>query len=251
MKTAWHDIWGSARGPVRRLAPQTRIVCGVCAFTACLVAPASTVPGTGAIIVCGVLWVALCRPRLKIVGAAFAFGLVVLLPYFLLAPIIRYQEPSRGWSDALAGPWAVVLHGIATMQVTIATVTTLTASDLRRGLIRLPVPRIMTAVLLQIVQQTYTILYETRRIAAAIAVRGGSVGFRTGLRVVMSLPSVWLPRIIERAERVAAAMEVRGYCRRDLRAMGSVAASRIDAVAVGLSILGLAGVIALRLWGTG
>ena len=249
MKTAWHEIWGSARGPVRRLAPQTRIACGACAFAACLIAPASTPPGAAAAILCALVWAALCRPPRKVACGAFALGLAVFLPYFIFAPVARLEDPSRGWLGALSAPWGVFLRGMTGMQASIATVTALSASELRQGLVRLPVPGVVVAILLSIIQQAHTLLYETRGIGHAIAVRGGGAGLGSGLRILASLPRVWLPRIIHRAERVAAAMEVRGYCLRDAKALGTVSASPIDGIALALSLLTLAGVIALRLWG--
>ena len=218
-------------------------------FSACMVAPATTMLGVGTVVFSAVIWAGLCRPPFKVVRVSLSLGLVLFLPYFVLVPLIRAHSPSSGWLDALAAPWAVFLRGIVGMQVTISTATTLSASDLRRGMIGLPIPDVITAVLLQIVHQTHTLLSETRRISGAIAVRGGSAGLRTGLRLIVSLPRLWLPRIIHRAERVAAAMEMRGYCQHDLRAMGVVSGSCIDAIAVGFSVVALAGAIALRLWG--
>jgi len=129
-----------------------------------------------------------------------------------------------------------------------ATVTTLSASDLRRGLLGLPVPAMVTAILLQIVQQTATLLDESRRVAMAIAVRGASTGGLTAIRLIGSLPRVWLPRVMERAERVAAAMELRGFCSGDLPTFVLRPIRMADAatLVLVLGVIGLA--LVIRWW---
>jgi energy-coupling factor transporter transmembrane protein EcfT len=134
------------------------------------------------------------------------------------------------------------------MLVSIGTVASLSASDLREGLLRLPVPRVVSAILLQIVHQAATLFYETRRVASAVAVRGASNARVTGWRVLSSLPRVWLPRIIVRAERVAAAMELRGYCDGDLRSFRQHRMGLADGAALVLAIgvLGLSVMARIR-----
>ena len=135
------------------------------------------------------------------------------------------------------------------MLVSVATVTSLTASDLREALVRLPVPSIVSAVLLQIVHQTGTLFYETQRVASAMAVRGASSGGVAAWRLLVSLPKVWLPRVLVRAERVAAAMELRGYCDADLPSFPRVKSRLADGAVVVLGIGVLALAITLRVSG--
>jgi energy-coupling factor transporter transmembrane protein EcfT len=106
----------------------------------------------------------------------------------------------------------------------------------------------VTLILLQVVQQTATLLGETRRVATAVTVRGGRLGTAAGLRLLGSLPTVWMPRIVSRAERVAIAMELRGASEVELEALGAVSARRADALAVAAAALAVAGAVALRLW---
>jgi energy-coupling factor transporter transmembrane protein EcfT len=246
MRTSWHDIWGSARGPARALAPQTRIVCGASAFAACMVAPAKSYTGVAAVALVVATWAALVRPPFRVVRSALLLGLVLFLPYFLLVPLIHDGD---GWAGALEVPWTVFFRGVTAMQATVCTAAALSGSALRQGLSRLPVPRVFSTVLVQIVHQTAGLVYETRRVIAAISVRGGTTGLRTAVRVLASLPRVWLPRVVERAERVGAAMELRGYCERDLAEMGVVSSSAADHLAMGLGVAVVAGAVALRIWG--
>ncbi|MFO8071355.1 MAG: energy-coupling factor transporter transmembrane component T [Polyangia bacterium] len=249
MKTSWHDIWGSARGPVKRLVPQARLICGVSVFASCMFAAVTRWEGAVAITLVVVAWTALVRPPIPVLRSTLLFGLVLFLPYFLLVPLIRDSSAGRGWIEALAVSWTVFFRGMTAMLVSVCTATALSASALRRGLSRLPVPRVFSAVLIQIVHQTTNLVYETRRIASAIAVRGGTTGYLTGLRVLASLPRVWLPRVVERTERVGAAMELRGYCELDPAELGSLPTAWRDRSAIGLALATLAGTAALRIWG--
>jgi energy-coupling factor transporter transmembrane protein EcfT len=174
----------------------------------------------------------------------------MFLPYFLLVPILLKRAtaapPGTAWAKALAPPWDILLHGLAGVLVTVATVSTLTGSDLRSGLLALPLPRIVTAILVQIIHQTSVLLAETKRVAAAIAVRGASGRGRAALRALTSLPRVWFPRIMDRADRLGAAMEFRGYAEADLRIFGQRAAGAADAGVIALAAAVLALAAALR-----
>ena len=213
MRTSWHELWGCGRGPITTLAPQTRILAGCLVFAASMVAPATTLPGAGLLVAGAVVWLMACGLPGRVVRGGAAFGLALFLPYFLLVPVIHAAPPSLGWSwaQAAAAPGSVFLHGLCGLMISIATVGSLSPSDLHEGLARLPVPRLVSAVLTQIIHQTGTLVAETRQILAAMAVRGAAGGGRTTWGMLTSLPRVWLPRIIQRAERVGAAMELRGY----------------------------------------
>jgi len=249
VRVGWHTVWGSARGPLRRLAPPIRLVCGASAFTACLLAPATTGAGAAAVAAVVLLWWLLCRPPLRLAWGAALLGAALFLPDLALAPLIRAEAPGGGWSGSFAAPWAVALRGWSTMQIGISSVATLSLVELRQALARLPVPRVAAAVLLQIIHQAATLMAETRRIGAALAVRAAAAGTRSRLRVVSSLPRVWLPRVAARAERVAAAMELRGFRGEAVPPSATPALRARDLLATGLAVAGLAAVIALRLLG--
>jgi energy-coupling factor transporter transmembrane protein EcfT len=246
VRVEWHTVWGSARGPLTRLAPPIRLVCAACAFAACLLAPAASGEGVAVVALVVLLWWLLCRPPLALARGAALLGLALFLPYLALAPLIRAEAPGGGWSGAFAAPWSVALRGWSTMQIGIASAATLSPVALRQALDRLPVPGVVAAVLLQIIHQTATLMAETRRIAAALVVRAAAAGARSRLRVLSSLPRVWLPRVAARAERVAAAMELRGYRGEAVPPTAAPALSAPDLIATALAVAGLAAVIALR-----
>jgi energy-coupling factor transporter transmembrane protein EcfT len=196
---------------------------------------------------------AFCGMPARAVRSFAVLGLGVFLPFFLLAPFLvpRAAPGAAGWAAwtrALVGPWDVVLHGLAGMFVGAATVTSLSASDFRRGLLALPLPHSVAAVLIQIVHQTGVLLSETSRVSAAVAVRAGAGAGPAAWRALFSLPRVWLPRIMIRAERVAAAMDMRGYAEADLRILGGTTLGWPDWGALAGACLALALAAALR-WG--
>ena len=236
MRVALHEVWGCAHGPVSRLAPQTRILTGAALFAACMVAPAPARAGLALLATAAIGWLVACRTPFRIVRGAVLLGFAVFLPYFLLVPVIAGETASGSWTVAVRVPSGVVAHGLAGMLVSIATVSALSASDLREGLLRLPVPTLVSAILLQIVHQTAALGYETRRIASAMAVRGASGKGLAAVRVLASLPQVWLPRVLLRAERVASAMDVRGYCEQDLPSFGSPGLGGRDVIALAAGI---------------
>lgn len=206
-------LWGSGRGPIKRLAPHTRLLTGVLTLTACLLVPASTAAGSCGVLLLVVAWTFACRPPARALGALISLGLGVALPYFLLTPWIsgaRATDP-QSWVAAATIPWTLWVRGMSGMLVSMATVSSLSASHLREALARLPLPLLVSEILLQIVQQMGNLVEETRRVAAAMAVRGASSGGVAAWRMLASLPRAWLPRVILRAERVGDAMELRGY----------------------------------------
>jgi energy-coupling factor transporter transmembrane protein EcfT len=140
------------------------------------------------------------------------------------------------------------VRGLSGMLVTLGTVTSLSASDLREGLARLSIPRHVSAILLQIIHQAGTLVDETRQVASAMAIRGASGAGRTAWRVLASLPQVWIPRVVIRAEEVAAAMEVRGYGQDTIPSFHGNRLRPRDIIAL-LLATGLFGAAAVLWWG--
>ena len=241
-------LWGSAEGPLRDLAPASRLVCGAAVFSLVFIVPVRSAVGAVTAPTISVLWFLVTRPPLRLVRSTGLLGMVLFLPYYLLTPVIVAESGEITWLAAAAAPFEVSCRGIAAMMISVFTVTTLTASDFRHGVNGLPLPEIVKAVIVQIVHQTETLVLETRRMAAAVSVRGGTDGYRTAVSMVAALPKMWIPRVIDRAERVAVAMEMRGFCQRDIAPVGGVAVTLKDRLAVVISLLGLGIVIAWRWW---
>lgn len=173
-------------------------------------------------------------------------GTVALLPYFALAALL---PGGVGLVDGQLHAGVVVasllVRALGGLAVSLSTIATLTPGELRQALA--PLPPALSAILLQIVHQTAFLAYETHRIASAMSVRAASTGVRTACKLVASLPQVWLPRIVQRADRVSFAMELRGYCDFDHRRSPRPRLRRADWFAVLATTAALALSIGARL----
>jgi energy-coupling factor transporter transmembrane protein EcfT len=219
---------------MRRLAPFTRLACGTLVFATCLVAPIPSLPGI--CIGCGAAigWVALCGLPGRRLLALSLYSMALFLPFFLLTP----------WLDAAEIPLAMSLRGTACVFVCASTMAVLDVADLDSGLAALPVPRIIQQLLMQISHQTAMLTNETQRISAAVRIRGLPLGFASKLRFLPAVPTIWLLRIMNRADRVAAAMDLRGF---ESFARSSPAnISLMDGLAVTTALLMLGASLSIR-----
>ena len=228
------------------MAPQSRILCGILVFSASMCAPLSSLLGLAGLTGIVALWLVVSLPPARLVGSTLVLGLILFLPYFLLTPLVLGQGGHIGWLEAAAVPWRIFVRGLAGMQVSVATISALSAGELRQGMMRLPIPSVVSAILVQIVQQTSTLLGETGRISQSMTVRGGTGALAGNWRVLVSLPRVWLPRVMGRAERVADAMEMRGYLEEDLAVMGVAPWKSRDLLAVVGCVVLLGAVVSWR-----
>lgn len=250
MRTHWHDRWGCARGPLARLAPATRLLLTAALFVTSGVAPLATGVGVALVALTTTLWLWASRPPLALLRPAIGLALALWLPLLLLALAApaTFGGTAPGHDAAL---FALVGTGLARslalLLLVIGAVTNLRPSELRDGLLGLPLPRLGVAILLQIVQQTGALVAETQRIAAALALRTGSGGRAAAWRVLWSLPRVWLPRVLLRAERVGDAMELRGWSGGPLPPLRPHRLGARDAVALATAGLALATALVLRL----
>jgi energy-coupling factor transporter transmembrane protein EcfT len=243
MRAAWHEVWGCAKGPVARLAPHVRIAGGAGVFATCMVAPTSVLAGGMLASASAVLWLCACWPPARLVRTTVVLGLAMLLPYAVLIALFSPRRSGVGTGETLAVLAGLLVRGMSALVASFSTIATLSASDLREGLARLPVPTAVSAILLQIVHQTAVLAYETKQVASAMSLRVASRGRLTLWRVLASLPQVWLPRIVQRADRVAAAMELRGFCAGTLERREVVRVRLADWVTMSL----VAGALALAL----
>lgn len=108
-------------------------------------------------------------------------------------------------------PFPVALKGFSSAIVVLATVSRMTDRGFHEVVARLPLPVFPRFLTLQILHQAQVLQRETLRVHHALAVRGGTQGLRGTWRFARAIPESWMPRIIFRADRVARAMDVRGY----------------------------------------
>ncbi len=209
--TSFLDFWGCGKGPLRHLAPSTRIICGTLVLVCCFVAPVHT--PVGIIFFTGVVvgWTLLGGMPWKSIAGLFLYAGILFLPLFLLTPWIETPASvNNRWASALAVPLEIGIRGTASVFICVSTAAILDLSELHRGLTALPLPRLLVALILQIIHQTAMLAQESQRISCALRVRGMTSIRIPQIRYFFSLPTIWLLRISHRAERVAAAMDLRG-----------------------------------------
>ena len=212
MRDFWHGLWGCAHGPITRIAPWARVVCAFLVFNACMIAPVINLNGGSIIAATVLLWIASCRPPVRVLKALLVLGAFMFLPYLIygLFPGFFYGIQDSE-NTAFNAAVSVIVHGLAGLIVTVTCVTVLDSAEFRSAFLTLPVPVFISEILLQIVHQAGSMIHETERVFSAMAVRGAMGKNHFHIKVVASFPQAWMLRMIGRVERVAEAMEVRGY----------------------------------------
>ena len=199
------------------------------------------------LLICGAIisWVLLCGVPRKILVGLSLYACVLFLPLFLLTPwITPPHAASNHWFGAAGVPLEIGIRGTACIFVCAATIAILDFAEFGKGLADLPVPRTMAILIMQIVHQTTMLTNETGRISSALRMRGLPSKFTTRLRVLTALPAIWILRIMNRAERVAVAMDLRGF--EAITRTTREAISFWDVLAVAAAILLLGATITVR-----
>lgn len=209
----WEAPWGLGRGALRHLAPESRLIFGAGAVVTCLVTDPLTWNGVGLLVGTLLLVSLLAFAPARVLGKSLALGLVMLGPVFVLSPFSTAEMPDSSIAvlAPVAAPFRVFVRGVCVLIVTGQIVSSLTRSDLREALARLPVPTTLSAVVQQVLLQADLQVKEVERIGLAMRARGATRGTRNRLRVAFGMPKVWLGRLLFRAQRNARAMEARGY----------------------------------------
>jgi energy-coupling factor transporter transmembrane protein EcfT len=187
--------------PVGRLVPGARLAAALLLLTVCLLLRPARITeltlATGSVLI----WALLCGLSGRRLRAALLTAALLLGPALLLRTLPGIGPPlfDLSFRSAAAVTIALALAGV------------LDADGLASVLDRWPLPRTVRAILDQVLRALPLLARESTGIARAIAVRGGASGLRAAFRVSAALPSVWLPRIVDRAERTVRAAEVRGW----------------------------------------
>jgi hypothetical protein len=177
----------------RHVDPTVRLACGGILCIASALVDVSTPRGIGAEVVLIATALALRRHGIRSLVGLVAAGIVFFAPVaFLGAP-------------------TTALKGAAAMLAIMAPMAGLPAHEWSVALLRIPLPRHVRLLLEQILHQSEVLGLETRNVYRALTVRGARRGIGGLMMFSHALPSVWLPRVALRAERVAIAMDLRGY----------------------------------------
>jgi hypothetical protein len=176
-----------------RISPVSRLLASIILLAACLLSTTDSTVGLAvsgaAVIVCLIIH----RPRVAVLVKTALAGLIIYAPLMILTPLAHW------------------IKSIGTLLIGVTTYTAMGPMAFHVGVRALMMPNLIRLLILQILHQAGELRRETLRIMRSIAVRGGTSGVRVGARLAMSLPQVWLPRLLFKADRVAAGMDLRGY----------------------------------------
>jgi energy-coupling factor transporter transmembrane protein EcfT len=220
-------------------------------FFSSLSLPLPTLPGLFLLAALLLGWYGLSRPSWQWLKSVTQMNFLLFMPYYLFLPFfpgVISGEPGAGFRAFLITS-SVVIHGMAGVWILTSIAGLLTPVELRQALLSLPLPLALTTIVLQILHQAAELIRETQRMASAIALRGAARGWASSLRLLVSIPQLWLPRVLQRAERTAAAMEIRGFNPEALACFERATLHSIDYLILGLSTGIWVGILILR--GTG
>jgi energy-coupling factor transporter transmembrane protein EcfT len=205
--------WATARGGLLNLAPESRLIAWVGAMTACFASDPATWPGLLATALTVAVMELLAVTPARVLLRPVLLAAVVLGPVFVLTPWTSPVAP-EGVVPILSqvvAPWRVFVRGVSVLVLTTQVISTLSRSDFRDALSRLPLPSLVGAIVQQVLFQVESQGAEVRRIGLALQARGATSSVRNRLRVGFGLPRIWLGRLAFRAQRSAMAMEARGF----------------------------------------
>jgi len=201
---------GCGNGLLKTVHPQTRIVAGVLIGSACLLVPLQSKGQANFMIIIAICWVLFAAMPGKMLSRCAIASIILFFPFLLLSPWMTVDSYSgSGAAGCFTQAGGIALRSTCMLFIGASTIASLTLHDVHRGLVCLPIPRSIAALIVQIINQTMLLAEETARIIDVLRLRGTS-GVR-GIRVLFAFPVVWMVRMLFRAERIAAAIAVRGY----------------------------------------
>ncbi len=208
------EVWGSAEGPARTLAPATRLGIGALWFASVLANDPAQASGLAVTLLVVLPWFVMVKPPRLLLGPLLLFAFTLFAPFVLFTPwVTTTSGPAADLMIPMpwAVAWRILIKGTAALLVTTWTASTMSLHELETALVNLRVPGPLAELLLQIIHQAHALAEETRMMSQAVRVRGALAGWGAMLSVATALPRVWLPRVLYRADRVGDAMEIRGY----------------------------------------
>jgi cobalt/nickel transport system permease protein len=232
-------IEAAALGVTRlhRVDALVKLALALLACAALATAPRAAPLAAALVALPALLGLALARPPLFIVGAAFAVAAPFTAVFVLAAPFLEPGAPvarfelagltltitDRGL--ALAATLAIKLAGAVC--AVLALVTTTPATRIAHALARLRLPRFFTSVLLLTWRYLAVVMGEARRMLRARRCR--APGRRLRPREAARLLAVLLGRALARADRIHRAMLARGWAGGDLPSLEVAHLRRADA----------------------
>lgn len=210
-----HALYVHGHSPVHRLAPEAKIVATVAFVAAVAVTPRERVWafGVDAAALAAVAALARIRPGF-ILARLTAIAPFVL--FALLLPFVAGGEEAAvlgvGVSrEGLRGAWNVLAKAGLGASTTIVLVATTEIPELLRGLDRLRVPAVVTAIASFMIRYLEVVAGELGRMRTSMTARGYDPRWLWQIRPMAASAGALFVRSYERGERIAHAMAARGY----------------------------------------
>jgi cobalt/nickel transport system permease protein len=247
-----HGLLLHHEGRLHRVRPQCKLAAAFLFILAVVATPreAFWAYGCYALVLVGVA-------RLGRVPVPFVLRrLVIEAPFVAFAfflPLISQGEriDALGLSLSVAGLWAawnILVKGTLGVAATIIMAATTPVAQILRGLERLRMPRVFTAIAGFMIRYTDVVTAEMRRMSVARESRGYNPRWLWQAKALGSSAGALFIRSFERGERVYLAMLSRGFDG-SLPVLEEQAASRREWLA-SLAIPGLGGLVAALAWVT-
>jgi cobalt/nickel transport system permease protein len=209
------SLYVAGESPVHRVAPEVKIAATVAYVFAVVATPREALWALGAdlVLLAGVVGLAGLRPALV------ARRLRIEIPFLLFAAFMPFTGAGPrvdilGVSLSEPGLWAawnIVAKGTLGVAASIVLAATTPVADLLRGLDRLHVPRVITAIAGFMVRYLGIVAGEARRMHVARQSRGYDPRWLWQARGMAASAGTLFVRSYERGERVYVAMVARGY----------------------------------------
>ncbi|HET6834473.1 MAG TPA: cobalt ECF transporter T component CbiQ [Acidimicrobiales bacterium] len=208
-------LYVAGETPVHRVAPEIKIAATVAYVFAVVATPRDALWALGgdAVLLAGVVALARLSPALV------ARRLRIEIPFLLFAAFMPFTGAGPridvlGVSLSEPGLWAawnIVAKGTLGVAASIVLAATTPVADLLRGLDRLRVPRVITAIAGFMVRYLGIVAGEGRRMHVARQSRGYDPRWLWQARGMAASAGTLFVRSYERGERVYLAMLARGY----------------------------------------
>lgn len=210
-----HPLYVHGHSPVHRLPPEVKLAAAVAFVFAVAVTPREAVWAFGLDAAALVVVAAIAGLRPRFVLAR----IMVVLPFLalaLLAPFVSSGEQIEvlgvGVSrEGLWGAWNIVAKATLGATVSVLLAATTEIPRLLRGMARLRVPPVLTAIAAFMVRYLEVVAGEVGRMRTAMTSRGYDPRWLAQARPMADAAGALFIRSFERGERVHAAMLARGY----------------------------------------
>lgn len=210
-----HALYVHEHSPVHRLAPETKIVAAFAFVFAVALTPRQALWAFALHGVALVAVMAVARLRMRFVAAR----LLAILPFVAFAFLIPFVASGERMEvagvmvsrEGVWGAWNILVKASLGGMTSILLAATTEIPDILRGMGRLKVPPVLTAIASFMIRYLELITGELGRMRTAMTARGYDPRWLWQARPIAASAGALFVRSYERGERVYEAMLARGY----------------------------------------